>query len=393
MTSALLLAILTITTFERSYALMPATSEDGSGVDPPEVITVRYCIIDNSTILRLDTGDQLDVIYTKDNTLVVTIDGSLTAIEVSRSHSEQVCSVNDLPVDIVVTTPLYIFVSMWNALILSITGYNIVIHLLYKKLRSPMGKLLMLYSISLALSSGVFFMIVTFVYKFPISSNFNHLCHLVKLVGFGANVGYEAIASCLLAQSVYLLRQSYKMIPINPREDKVVWRRYLYYIIGTIAIAMLVVVTYDVGTAEGRYYGYCSKHDPMFFTMITIMLVFSLINAPIQIALFIIYLWYWYKMRNSWDITDYQINKKLFRIAIAMGATISVAKLFFVIDWIIILARDKEDKNFTPLTEFISSVSLLIQHCVLVGSLRWVKHVYKAFCKKEAEPAMVPNSE
>ena len=50
MTSALLLAILTITAFETSCALMPATSENGSGVDPAEVITVRYCIIDNSTI-------------------------------------------------------------------------------------------------------------------------------------------------------------------------------------------------------------------------------------------------------------------------------------------------------------------------------------------------------
>ena len=50
--SALLLAILIITAFERSCALMPATSENGRRVDPPEVITVRYCIIDNSTIFE-----------------------------------------------------------------------------------------------------------------------------------------------------------------------------------------------------------------------------------------------------------------------------------------------------------------------------------------------------
>ena len=151
-----ILAILIITAFERSCALLPATSEDGSGVDPPEVITVRYCIIDNSTILKLDTGEQLDIIYTKDNTIVITTDGSQTAIEVPRLHNEQVCSVNELSVDIVVTIPVYIFLSIRLALLLSITGYNIVIHLLYKKLRNPMGKLLMLYSISLALTSGSF---------------------------------------------------------------------------------------------------------------------------------------------------------------------------------------------------------------------------------------------
>ena len=134
---------------------------------------------------------------------------------------------------------------------------------------------------------------------------------------------YEAIASCILAHSANLLRQSYKMIPINPREDKIVWRRYLCYIIGTIAIAMLTILTYDVGTTEGRYSnGYCSKYDPVYFTMVTLMFI---VSTLIQIAMFIVYLYYWYKLSNSRDITDYQINKKIFRIAIAMGGTISVA--------------------------------------------------------------------
>ena len=80
--SALLLAILTITAFQWSCALMPATSEDGSGVDDPDskVITLQYCIIDNSTILRLDTGDQLDIVYTEDSTLVVTMKDIQTTI-------------------------------------------------------------------------------------------------------------------------------------------------------------------------------------------------------------------------------------------------------------------------------------------------------------------------
>ena len=90
--------------------------------------------------------------------------------------------------------------------------------------------------------------------------------------------------------------------------------------------------------------------------MVTIMYVFSLMSAPIQIVLFIIYLYYWYTMRNSRDITDYQINKKLFHIAIAMGATISFTKLFFFVNWMIFIVRGKEDDNLNPLTEFIGSM-------------------------------------
>ena len=374
----LALAIMTTTILKWSCALIPTTSEDGSGVDSPEVTTLQYCIIDNSTILRLDTGEQLDIVYTKDSILVVTIDGCQTAVEVSRPYDELVCSMNDLPGDIGIPNSLYLTILVWTALVLAITGYNIVIHLLYKKLRNPMGKLLLLYSIFLAIVSIDHFLILTFIHKFPI--NFDHVCYTFKLVFIATYIGYEATATCILAHSTYYMRQGYKMIPINPREDKVVWRHYLCYIIGTIAIAMLVILTYDVGTTERRHYGYCSKHDPIFFTMVILTHTFSSINAPIQIAMFIAYLYYWYKMRNSKDLTDYQINKKIFLIAVAMGATISVANFFFLVDWI--NAR-VNDSKLSSVIQTIGAMVQLLQHSIIVGSLRWVKQVYRAFCMKE----------
>ena len=236
------------------------------------------------------------------------------------------------PVDIVLPNSTYIVLLVWAALLLAITSYNIAIHLLYKKLRNPMGKLLMLYSIFLAMLCVSFLLMTTFMIAFPI--NISHVCHVVKLLHVAAYIGYEAIATCILAHCAHQMRLSYKMIPLNPRENKVVWRRYLYYIIGTIAIAMLVILTYDVGTTEGQYNGYCSTYDPIHFTMVALMYSFTLINAPIQIAMFMTYLYYWYKMRNSRDLTDYQINQQIFRIAVAMGATISIANFFFLVNWI-----------------------------------------------------------
>ena len=107
---------------------------------------------------------------------------------------------------------------------------------------------------------------------------------------------------------------------------------------------------------------------------------FTFINAPIQIAMFIVYLYYWYKVRNSRDITNYQINKRIFRVAVAMGATISIANFFFVVNWINIRTNGT---NLTILVEAIASGMHLLQHFITVGSLRWVRKVYKAFCKKE----------
>ena len=164
--SAFLLAILTIALLEMSCALTPSASEGGSGVDPPPVVTLEYCIINSSTILRLDTGEQLDIIYTKDSTVVVTMNGSQTSIAVTRPYKELVCRMDDLPDDmyIVVSLSSYLARVVWQILMISITSYNIVIHVLYKKLRNPMGKLLLLYSIFFALSSGSYFVIVSNIY-------------------------------------------------------------------------------------------------------------------------------------------------------------------------------------------------------------------------------------
>ena len=175
-----------------------------------EVIRLQYCIVDSSTILRLDTGEQLNIIYTKDSTLVIMMKGSQTAIEVPRLHDELVCSMDDLPDDIVVAIPIYIYMSVWTTLVLAITGYNIIIHLLYKRLRNPIGKLLMLYSIFLAVSCVSFFMTLTFIFKFPI--NINYLCNTFKLVFVATDIGYEVTATCILMHSMYYLQWSYKML-------------------------------------------------------------------------------------------------------------------------------------------------------------------------------------
>ena len=330
--SVFALAILTFIFLEWSCALTLDSSKDGSGVDAPQVIRLQYCIVDNSTILRFDTGEQLNIVYTKYSTLVVMMKGSQTTIEVPRLHDELVCSMDDLPDDIVVAIPIYIYMSVWTTLVLAITGYNIIIHLLYKRLRNPIGKLLMLYSIFLAVSCVSFFMTLTFIFKFPI--NINYLCNTFKLVFVATDIGYEATATCILMHSMYYLQRSYKMLQIDPKETKVLLRRYFCYIIGTVAISLLAIVTYDVGTAEGRHFGYCSKHDPLYYAMVTLMYIISTINSLIQITLFIIFLYYWYKMRNSRGTADYQINKKIFRIAVAMGATISIANFIFFISWI-----------------------------------------------------------
>ena len=46
----------------------PAASGN-ENTDLSQVTTLQYCIIDNCTIMRIDTGQQLDIIYTTEVSL------------------------------------------------------------------------------------------------------------------------------------------------------------------------------------------------------------------------------------------------------------------------------------------------------------------------------------
>ena len=63
-----------------------------------------------------------------------------------------------------------------------------------------------------------------------------------------------------------------------------------------------------------------------------------------------------------------------------MGATICFANFFAVLDWIL---ASGGGINLSFVIKIFTYWSLLLQHFIIVRSLRWVKTVYGIFCKKE----------
>ena len=57
----------------------------GSGhkTDLSQVTTLQYCNIDNCTIMRIDTGQQLDIVYTTESLLIVTPKDHHTSMVIS----------------------------------------------------------------------------------------------------------------------------------------------------------------------------------------------------------------------------------------------------------------------------------------------------------------------
>ena len=125
---------------------------------------------------------------------------------------------NVFPRDFEVPNFIFIYITVWAALYLTIIGYNIIKHLLHKELHNVIGKLLMTYNFFLAISTVSFFMTFMLIYKFFV--NHNTVCHSVKLMVIATNIGYEATATCILVHCTYHFQQSYKIMPVDAEKDE-----------------------------------------------------------------------------------------------------------------------------------------------------------------------------
>ena len=144
----LLITILTMTSGATPLYcsdVQSSASGDHHG-DPSQVISLHYCIIDNCTIMRIDTGQQLDIVYTTESLLVVTpVDGH-TSMEIAKIDDKIPCleyHTND-------SSQIAKFLSgiILTSLLFIVSGYILMVHLLFKELRTIFGKLLMFYSFS-----------------------------------------------------------------------------------------------------------------------------------------------------------------------------------------------------------------------------------------------------
>ena len=89
--SLLLIAILTVasgaTPLYCSDVQSPA-SGSGHNTDLSQVTTLQYCIIDNCTIMSIDTEQQLNIVYTTESLLIVTPRDGHTSMVITKIDDE-----------------------------------------------------------------------------------------------------------------------------------------------------------------------------------------------------------------------------------------------------------------------------------------------------------------
>ena len=154
-----------------------------------ELTTLQYCLIDNYTIIRNDTGQQLDIVYTTQSHLVVTpTDGQTSTMLISKNDPELFCPSPD-------SAYLQFLVAL-ALILISLSSFSIaVLLLLFKELRTTFGKLMIIYNISTAFRAFDVFVLLITHYSIALYSLTS--CYLIYFVFMQLLVVSEGSVTCL----------------------------------------------------------------------------------------------------------------------------------------------------------------------------------------------------
>ena len=341
----------------------------GSGVlDLQQVTTIPYCFIDECTIKRNDTGQQLDIIYITDSVLVVTPTGNQTSMVIAKNEDQ--CPCMTMVADD--QTAEFVELVTIGTSIAVVSGYIFVVHLLYKELHNVFGKLLMLYNGALCLQCVVAVTLMITHFRIPTNSQF--ICQFIFFLCMQGDMAMEVFATCILAYLAYIVYLSDRFQQHSLSRDKRFFRYSLTYSISLLILFGSFILARDLQTGNGRYTilptGHCSYWASDYDTIL-IPRTNAVVNKMIQIALFIVYLCYYYKFSTS--ITEVseaakKQNRALFKIAISIGGIIGISEFIFLLE--VFFAVDYIGGT-------VAATLLSIQQCVIMTSFLYYKRMTK----------------
>ena len=296
----LITTILTVTSWATPLYCSDVQSPAASGshnTDLSQVTTLQYCIINNCTIMRIDTGQQLDIVYTTESLLVVTPKDGHTSMVIAKMDDEMACREYQNTTDdsrlgqflLTITLILLIFLA---------SGCVFTVHLLFKVLRTLFGKLLIFYSLGI-MSMSLSVLALLLMYQLIIV-NSQAVCHTVMIIFIIGSASYEVFATNILTHLAYMMYRCYKLKSgISDKRSQFLFRCYLGYALFTLVLLFFIVISYDWRTGNGRYTllpsGHCAFVDQYSYTTLFISEIPTTINKLIQISMFIAYIVYYIK--------------------------------------------------------------------------------------------------
>ena len=324
--------------YDCSHSHMPVVASGMS--DLQEHNAVQYCLIDNCTIMWIDSGQQLDVAYTTQNHLVVTPTNGQTFLLIHKNEHEQFCLHRNSS-RVIMTLPLGMILLTITAIV---SGYTTTVILIFKELRSTFGKLMMLYS--MACTFHCINILALLITTFIVTVHSTMLCYIFWLLFLQFEMLTEEFSMCISAYLAYIMHSSYKCIQLTKESKKKLYKYSIMYAFGLLLLFDIVIITYDFGTNTFQHAistdGYCSFVPETRYITSGVLIPNIFFNKALEIIFLIFYFIYYrklnklLKMIRNMRSTDGQQNPLYLKVAIGMGATIGISKFLYIIDVLII---------------------------------------------------------
>ena len=350
-----------------------------SGMD--DLQQLQYCLINNCTVIRTDTGQQLDIAYTTQSHLVVTPTDGQTSQLILKNEPEQFCFPSNST--LLANTILLILASI-------LSGFVAAIFLFFKEIRTKFGKMMMLYSIGRTFYCVTILILTITTVRITVNSTM--ICYAFFFSLLLAGMIAEESITCILAFLAYIMHSSYKSIELRKGTKKRFYKCSVAYNFGLPLLLCIFTISYDFGSGMYQHVilsnGHCSFFPGSPYTTITRIGYTNLIfNRIIQIIFLVIYFTYFYKFQNATKLirsmatSNKQKDQFYFKLAVAMAATVGVSKFLYLINGLI---------GYSYLLVFISLFSLLAQQAlilVLITCSRKMANLCKErFCTTETSP-------
>ena len=335
----------------------------GSMDDLQQVTTLQYCVVDNCTIMRIDTGQELDVVYTTESIIVINPTDGQTSSVIARHDNELACVLPDSMVHLDDHISQFIGTMIISTLVITVSSYILIVHLLFKQLHNLMGKLMISYNFTLVCHCIIISVWLLLCYQIPVNSQIT--CHSINILFIITYLGSESIATCILTYLANLMYYSYNLKQMSKSKSKFLFKCYTAYVIGTIIFYLFVIIAYDLKTGNGKYtidplHGYCKFFtDEITYNTYSITNIDTVLNKITQIVMLIAYLYYLYKINAENEYTQRQYSKQLLMVAISMGANIGVSDFI----WAMSIITELGD---SPVISITGAIFLFIQQCVIM---------------------------
>jgi len=344
-----------VTLLNCSDQQLPASGDDM--LDSQQVTALQYCLVNNCTIMMISSGEKLDIVYTTDSLIVTTPTDGHTSVVIAKLENELPCFTPLSPSDQGINGQ-FIWSLALAALTGIVSGYNVIVHLLFEELCNTFGKLIILFSLSVVMQCAV--IVVMSIMHYAVAVNSWVICQIATTAFMTANISTECFATCILTHLAYVLYRSYyRVSETSMRQTKHFLRRYLAYAFGQIALFLAVITSYDLLSGTGRYAlqpdGHCIFFNESSYTTFFILTTNTIISKFAQIAMLVIYLYYFYKINKN---ISRQHSHKLSIVAISMGATIGLSQFIWI-------ANGISEGKFSAITGIMGAIFLLFQQCVI----------------------------